>query len=92
MNQRQALFCQLVISNAIKFNGGGNGAQKKQRKSRNGAGAGKTTEAAGRWALPLLHSAPGNSLSEHVFYKYPVPSRRIIHQHMGHGSYDFPIL
>ncbi len=29
---------------------------------------------------------------QHVFYKYPIPPRRVIHQHMGHRPYQFPIL
>ena len=29
---------------------------------------------------------------QHIFYKNPVASGRIIHQHMGHGTDEFPIL
>ena len=29
---------------------------------------------------------------QHILDKYPIPSRRIIHQHMGDGAHQFAIL
>jgi len=32
------------------------------------------------------------SCIQHIFYKNPIPSRRIVHQNISHSTHQFPIL